>query len=136
MLAKLEKENTNSNTPDMSLKYSIVGNINKKNPVPETTVLIRHHKSHIIVSGKRGKFGEEKCHINKLYITNEARNIWWKDSLKSKLFAERVNTENLHNQRFAIDLRNEELYNKWSKFMDNQYLKNTNQTQFIKEETK
>ena len=131
-----KNHNVYSETPNMALKYLIVGNINKENPEPETSVLIRNPKSHTIVSGRRGKFGEEKCHINKLYITNEIRNRWWKESSTSKSFAERSKMKNMYNQRFSVDLRNEELYTRWSKYMDRQYLKHTNQTQFIKTETK
>lgn len=132
-----KNHNIYSGTPNVTLKYLIEGNINKNNPNPETSVLIRNPKTHIIVSGRRGKFdSKEMCHINKLYISNEIRNKWWEESLHSKLSHERAKMKNMFNQRFAVDLRDEELYNRWSKYMDRQYLKNTNQAQFIKTETK
>lgn len=106
-LAALHKS-TNPEFGDVSKKYI--------SEIPGTSCLIRDINTHTIKIARRtpGK----KCNINLLHITDRIREKFFDDAHHTLLWKLQ--------HKYGVSIEDEELYNKWSKFMTDSYFKNIN----------
>lgn len=106
-LLATQHKNNNPLFKDVSKKY--VSNI------PGTSMLIRDVKNHIIrIAFRKG----DKCDINKLFIPNTVRESFFADTKRCSYLS--------RNGKYAIDIVDEGFYIKWSKYMNEMYLKGIN----------
>lgn len=83
--------------------------------VSGTSMLIRDPATKIIRIAFRK--ADQKCSINKIYIDNYRRELFFNDSKRSTYFRK--------THKYAITHEDNELYKYWSNFMNNQYFLET-----------
>ena len=99
---------SNPNFIDVSKKYTL-----KDNDIEGTSLLLRDPKNHIIKVCRRSTTNSNECNINRLFITNDYRDRFFKDVRLCKRFKE--------TNKYEIDSTDEEIYDEWSRFMNDAY---------------
>lgn len=107
---------------DIAVAHSKVANefrdVSKvyKTDIYGTSMLIRDPGTHVIRIALRN--GNKECTINKICLSDMRRDNFFADCKKSYYFNK--------NKKYAIDYHDEELYNYWSKYMNEAYKKGVN----------
>lgn len=109
-IAKRHREDNADNFIDVSKKYTI----NKDVVVPGTSVLLRDAKTHVIRVCYRKTTNSTEGNINRLFITNDVRDRFFKDVVKGKRYSK--------TNKYELDTEDKERYSYWSNYMNEQYL--------------
>lgn len=99
----------NPNFLDVSKKY--MGDDTK---VPGTSILWRDPNKHVIrVAYRKTSNFNKECSINRLFITNDVRDKFFKDVVKGKRY--------LSTSKYELDTQDLDVYTKWSNYMNDRY---------------
>ncbi len=104
-------QQTNKNFIDVSKRYEMTDD-----DISGTSLLIRDSKNHTIKVCKRTSTNDNTCSINRLFITNKYRDMFFRDVQQCQRFAE--------TKKYEMDARDYEIYSYWSDFMNYGYFQN------------
>ncbi len=110
-IASKHSQDTSRNFVDVSKKYYI----NKDVDIKGTSVLIRDVKKHTIRVARRTTTNSTEGNINRLFITNYERDMFFKDVNNSITYRD--------TSKFMLDSAlDKERYTVWSNYMNSRYL--------------
>lgn len=99
----------NANFLDVSKKYQ--GDDTK---IPGTSILWRDPNTHVIrVAYRKTSKNNKECSINRLFVTNEIRDKFFKDVVRGKRY--------LNTNKYELDTQDLDMYTKWSDYMNERY---------------